>query len=312
MILAGIDIGTNSLRLLIAETDHGRFRTVHTERRTTRLGRRVDGTGTLTRESMESAVVCIKDYTLAANRYGASHIAAVGTSALRNASNAADFLSAVKRETGLAVRILSGEDEARLTLRGVAAAMKTRQETGISNNAIVLDIGGGSTEIIFTRDGSEIELFSLPLGAVYLTERYFLSDPPGQDELSIVKEIIRRELTAYRKALMQYGPGVLIGTAGTITTLAAMTLQLDAYDAHRINGAVMERKSVDVLVESMSMLTVEERSRMRGLGAGRADIILAGSLVLQEIMTQGGFDRIFVSDWGLREGIVLDLADRNT
>jgi len=312
MILAGIDIGTNSLRLLIAETGNGPFRKICSDRRTTRLGGGLDRTGIISAESAERTLSGLMDFQLTIRKQGAVRTAVIGTSAFRNASNAGEFLREARRKTGLEIIVLSGEEEARLMLRGAAEALKQGRigRCTTLDDAMVIDIGGGSTELIITRNGALAHLFSLPLGAVYLTERYLRRDPPLPEELALLRETVLREIDVCGSAMEQGPPALLLGTAGAVTTLAAMELQLDEYDPERINGVVVTRESIDALLTKMSTMTRKERLTLRGLEQGREDIILAGSIVVQEIMERWGFTTLSVSDWGLREGLVLDLADR--
>jgi len=312
MILAGIDIGTNSLRLLIAETGNGPFRKICSDRRTTRLGGGLDRTGIISAESAERTLSGLMDFQLTIRKQGAVRTAVIGTSAFRNASNAGEFLREARRKTGLEIIVLSGEEEARLMLRGAAEALKQGRigRCTTLDDAMVIDIGGGSTELIITRNGALAHLFSLPLGAVYLTERYLRRDPPLPEELALLRETVLREIDVCGSAMEQGPPALLLGTAGAVTTLAAMELQLDAYDPERVNGVVVTRECIAALLTKMSTMTRKERLTLRGLEQGREDIILAGSIVVQEIMERWGFTTLSVSDWGLREGLVLDLADR--
>jgi exopolyphosphatase/guanosine-5'-triphosphate,3'-diphosphate pyrophosphatase len=310
MILAGIDIGTNTLRLLIAETGPGSFREVHSERKITRLGQNLDRTGTLSPEAEARSLRALCEFADSIGRHRALHTAAIGTSALRNANNAPQFIHNVKRRTGLAITVITGEAEARLTLLGVARALKGRRQGDFPASALVIDIGGGSTEIIITRPGREPEIESLPLGAVYLTERFLKRDPPSPEEISLLRTAIRTEL-AGRAASLQPGPAsVFIGTAGTITTLAAVDQGLEKYDPDRINRSVLTLASIDDIVGKLGSMTLEARRSIRGLEPGREDIILAGAVVTQELMRQFRYPSLLVSEWGLREGIVLDLWEK--
>jgi exopolyphosphatase/guanosine-5'-triphosphate,3'-diphosphate pyrophosphatase len=310
MILAGIDIGTNTLRLLIAETGPGSFREVHSERKITRLGQNLGRTGTLSPEAEERSLRALSEFADSIGSHRALHTAAIGTSALRNANNAPQFIHNVKRRTGLAITVITGEDEARLTLLGVARALKGSRQGDFPASALVVDIGGGSTELIITRPGREPEIKSLPLGAVYLTERFLKRDPPSPEELSLLRAAVRREL-AGRAASIQPDPAsVFIGTAGTITTLAAVDQGLEKYDPDRINRSVLTRASIDDIVGKLGSMTLESRRSIRGLEQGREDIILAGAVVTQELMRQFRYPSLLVSEWGLREGIVLALWDK--
>ncbi len=312
MILAGIDIGTNSLRLLIAQVDRGIFREIYANRKTTRLGKGLEHTGELDRGAEERSLDVFKDFKEIIRKHSVERVAVIGTSALRNASNTADFIQKVKRKTGLAVIVITGEEEARLTLMGVTRLLEEHGSIGRNKlkNAIIIDIGGGSTEIIVTAYGRDMTVASLPLGAVYLSERFLQHDPPDQKELELIRCAIRNILEKKATKIQPEPDSVFAGTAGTITTLASMVHGLDTYNPDRINGSVLERESVDNIVYTLSRMTLKKRSTIRGLEPGREDIILAGAIATQEIMKFFGYSSLIVSDWGLREGIVLDLYEK--
>jgi exopolyphosphatase/guanosine-5'-triphosphate,3'-diphosphate pyrophosphatase len=238
----------------------------------------------------------------------------IGTSALRNASNATSFIEEVYTRTGLDIRVISGEEEARLTLIGVSRTL--RGSTGLKSDALesamVIDIGGGSTEIIMTHPLRATTMASLALGAVYLTDRYIENDPPKPAEIALLRCAVRDNLEQC-DGMMIAGPAkTLVGTAGTITTLAAMDLRLAIYDPGKINGHILARETVNAIVQQLSVSTLKERRTLPGLETGREDIILAGAVVTQEVMERFGLLTMLVSDWGLREGIVLDLYERLT
>ncbi len=311
MILAGIDIGTNTLRLLIAEIDLTVYREIGSDRRITRLGQELDRTGALSSDAGERSIKALADFSAHIKRLAASRVDAVGTSALRNASNSREFITEVKRRTGIEIRVISGEEEARLTLQGVSRALQnTGGEKRPFSSALIIDIGGGSTEIIMSYPGRNPVVVSLPLGAVYLTERFIRHDPPSGGELKLLRRSVREELER-QNTLLCPAPGcVLTGTAGTITTLAAMDQKLAVYDPVRINCSTLARTAIDSMVRTLGKSTLKERRGFPGLEHGREDIILAGAIVTQEIMERYGFTELLVSDWGLREGIVFDLYEK--
>jgi exopolyphosphatase/guanosine-5'-triphosphate,3'-diphosphate pyrophosphatase len=308
MILAGIDIGTNTIRLLVSDTSDTAHRELHSGRIITRLGQNLDRTGVLAREAQERSLAALSRFAGVISRFPVVASRAVGTSALRNASNAEEFINAAKEKTGLDIRVINGEEEARLTLLGVMRAVRQAGE----RSTVVIDIGGGSTEVIWSGPLAGIREASLPLGAVYLTERLIHHDPPTAEEVDAVRRAVSEEL---RRPGGTAGPApapatALIGTAGTITTLAAMDLKMTEYDPGRINGHVLTREALDRMIDRLIGSTLEARRNMPGLEKGREDIILAGAIVAQEIMEQWGAERMIVSDWGLREGIVFDLYEK--
>jgi exopolyphosphatase/guanosine-5'-triphosphate,3'-diphosphate pyrophosphatase len=315
MILAGIDIGTNSLRLLIANVDRNSFRKIYSDRRTTRLGQGLDKTGLLSREARDRTLDVLGDFAEIIHRCAAIQVAAVGTSALRNALNTPDFIQEVKRSTGLPINVITGEEEARLTLLGCAHSLKEKWRGKSGRNplqtSLLIDIGGGSTEIIITDHGRENLVISLPLGAVYLSERFIKHDPPAKHDIELMRSTIRSEIVKVTQIRQPSRSSIFAGTAGTITTLVSMVQGLERYDPARINGTVLERESVDDIVDMLSHMTAKERKAIRGLEQGREDIIFAGAVVTQELMNQFGYVSLMVSDWGLREGIVLDLYNKS-
>lgn len=312
MILAGIDIGTNTLRLLVAETGPTSFHERYSARIITRLGQDLVHTGKLSPEAIERSCKALQTFSASIQEHAAVHAVAIGTSALRNASNASAFIAEVNRITGLSIRVISGREEARLTLLGVAQALKNHDDptNDALPSALTIDIGGGSTELILTQPDQEPLIESLPLGAVYLTERYIKHDPPLPDEILNLRESIIGTLDTLGPAMPTAVPALFVGTAGTITTLASMDQKLREYDPAAINGYSMSWEAVDRIVEALAKSTLQERRAMPGLETGREDIILAGAVVTQEIMKRFGFKTVLVSDWGLREGIVLDLYQK--
>ena len=317
MILAGIDIGTNTIRLLVAETGATSHRVLYSGRTITRLGQDLDRTNTIAPDARDRSLRALEEFVSIIPRYDTAATAVVGTSAFRNALNAEQFIALVRQRTGLEVSVIAGAEEARLTLLGVTRALaRGSAGNGLLASSLVIDIGGGSTELIATTRGAVASMECLPLGAVYLTERYVRSDPATAGELDELRIAVRSELAGWESgALRRSGiaPGdlaVCAGTAGTVTTLAAMDQGLANYDPDRINGYILERDSLDRMVFQLSTATLEQRRKIAGLEPGREDIILGGAVIAQEIMARCNARQMLVSDWGLREGIVFDLYEK--
>lgn len=312
MILAGIDIGTNTLRLLIADAGPATLRRIVSDRIITRLGQGIDRSGMLAPDAQERSISALARFAEQVRIRAVTALAAVGTSALRTAGNAPEFIRNAKDRTGIDIRVVTGDEEARLTLLGVRNAFGEGPAGEQPGACMVLDVGGGSTEVILARSAGESKERSLPLGAVYLTERFLTHDPPHQEEIARLRKAVREAL----RSLDEPGgrgavhPAALIGTAGTITTLAAMHLRMGEYDPARINGSRLPKQDLDRLVALLAVKSIVERRAMKGLEPGREDIILAGAIVVQEIMERTGAAELLVSDWGLREGIVLDLYEK--
>ena len=316
MILAGLDIGTNTLRLLVAELGPSAFREIHSDRRITRLGEDLDRSGKLSNAAISRSIEALARFSDSMRNHAVSGISAVGTSALRRATNADEFIAEAKNRTGIDIRVILGEEEARLTLAGVTRALRATAEgergAAPFPSTLVIDIGGGSTEIISQHPGRATTEASLPLGAVYLTERFIAHDPPTENELGRLRGAAGLELDKHREILHPDPNRLLAGTAGTITTLAAMELRLAKYDPDAINCFQLSREAIDAVVRKLGRSTLQERRAIPGLEPGREDIILAGAVILQEVMRRFGYTSMLVSDWGLREGIVFDMYEKIT
>ncbi|HYL82327.1 MAG TPA: Ppx/GppA phosphatase family protein [Candidatus Acidoferrum sp.] len=308
MRVAVIDLGSNTIRLLVGEADGaGGYLPVFADQEITRLGEGLLPGGQLQAEPMRRSLSVLRRFRELAASQGAIAMAAVGTSALREAVNRQVFLDLAWREAGFCVRVVSGEEEARLTLRGVLAAL------GIpSEHLLMLDIGGGSTELLLAH-GREIRaVVSTNLGVVRLTEAHLKHDPPLAEELGAIRAVVSGRIASLRtRELPARTPGeILVGTAGTVTTLAAIDLSLDPYDSARVTGHCLSRERIADLLENLARLPLQERRRVPGLEPGRADVIVAGTIVCLGVMDGLGFADLTVSDGGLREGILLDFLER--
>lgn len=306
MLLAGIDIGTLTCRLLIGRASgDGRLTEVHADRRILRLGEGVDRDRLLRPDAMARVIETLRDWRAVINRHRVEACATVATSAVRQARNREEFLGRVKQEVGFDVEVISGEEEARRTLLGIRSGLPD----GVTS-FLGLDIGGGSTEFILDRRGQAPLIRSIELGVVRLTERLLAGDPPSADHVQAARELIRKETDLVREALGDLGGATLVGTAGSITTLAAMAQKLPAYEPHRIHNYRLSLDAIQDLERDILSRTKAQRRGMPGLEAGREDVVVAGALILHEVMDVLGFGEVLVSDLGLREGVVLDLAER--
>lgn len=308
--LASIDLGTNTFLLLIAERQDGRLAPVCEREAIVRLGKEVDAEGNLTEEAMQRGLDCLQEYLRLVREHHATRVIAVGTSALRDASNREVFRQRVQAETSLAVHIISGETEARLTYAG---ALSNQQE--LAEPIAVMDIGGGSTEIVTGTYEEPHSARSVDIGSVRLTERFLRSDPVTAAELATVRQQAQAAMLAVWPRTEFDQIRSLVGTAGTITTLAAMAQQLTEYDPARVDGYVLSKKTLRTLGAQLSGLTIAQRRKLPGLPPARADVILAGAMILETFMDTYDFDEIIVSHRGLRYGVLLDpewFAERAT
>ena len=297
MLRASIDLGTNTCLLLIADVDSaGRVtRTVEDHARVVRLGQGVDREKKLAPEAIARTLACLKDYSarVCAQGFDPAQTVAVATSQARDARNGAEFFAEVEKETGFKFRILSGDEEARGTFEG--ALLPGMDPARVA----VIDIGGGSTELMACAGGQ-----SLDLGSVRFTERYLRSDPVTDAEFWACEAEIDRMLGA----LKSWRAGLpedteLVAVAGTATTLAAWFLELPEFEAAKIDGAWLTRGDLHRMVEELKWRSVAERRELTGIEAGRADVLLAGALILWRTHEVLGFAGCRISTRGLRYGV---------
>jgi exopolyphosphatase/guanosine-5'-triphosphate,3'-diphosphate pyrophosphatase len=298
--VAAIDVGTNTVLLLVAEA-RGRGAVAVLERaEITRLGRGVDATGRLDPAAILETVRVVSDYAAEARRLGVTAVDCVATSAARDAANGEAFFAAVRAAAGLTPRLISGEEEARLVWSSA-----WRDFGAAGGRLAVLDVGGGSTEFTFGDGPAPRGRTSLRVGAVRLTERHVASDPIGPEILATLRRAAREALQPLG-ALGRDRGGRLIGVAGTVTTLAAVAQALPTYDAERVHGSALTRAQVDGLVDRLAALPLSARARLPGMEPKRADVIVAGAVVVSEAMALTGFDTLTVSDRGVRWGLAYE------
>jgi len=302
-VYAAIDVGTNTLRLLVAQAvGPDDYTVLHEEQQITRLGEGLVPSRLLQEAPRRRSLTVLGRFADTARSFKAEEIASVATSAVREARNREEFLVETARETGLALRVIDGREEARLTLLGVRHGLRLGTQ-----RVLAIDIGGGSTEFILAK-GDVIEgIVSTGLGVVKLTEQYLVGDPPAVGELRSVSEVVGARIDRLRGELPRFEEAQLVGTAGTVTTLAAIDLALVTYDRQKIHGHCLGLSRIVELLDRLVALALRERRRIPGLESGRADIILAGAAILAVSMERLGYHELRVSDDGLREGILIDL-----
>jgi exopolyphosphatase / guanosine-5'-triphosphate,3'-diphosphate pyrophosphatase len=288
--VAAVDLGTNTTRLLVADVEDGRIDEVHRETRITRLGEGVDKRGRLLPLPIARVRNALSDYRRTLERLGAERTLVVATSAVRDAENGEAFLGELEWSYGFVTRLVSGEEEAALTRRGVEPKPGT----------LVVDIGGGSTELIVDDFHT-----SLDIGSVRYTERFVHSDPPTAAELDECAGAAR-EVLAQREHV---AAGRAIGVAGTVTTLAALDLGLDRYDRERVHGHRLSRAGARAQLERLAALPLSERREVPALEPGRAPVIVAGAVILVAILDQFGLEEIEVSERDILDGIALAAAE---
>ena len=301
--ISAIDIGSNSIRQIIADVSStGQIRVVDEMKAAPRLGAGVQETGELSREASDAAIEALGRMEALARQLGARRTRVVATSAVREASNSAEWLAKVKVETGLDVVVLDGNDEALLSFRSAQAHF----DLG-TGRAAVIDIGGGSLELAFSADGLVERLISLPLGAIRLTEKYFSKE--------ITPKTLRRLRRRVRRALKEefsardWRGAQVIGSGGTFTNLAGIVLARQGVKTARtVHGTVVQRVELEHIVDYLSALSPAERQTVAGLNPARSDIIVAGLAAIAEVLARLEAKSLAVSSYGIREGILLDLA----
>jgi len=295
--VAAVDLGTNSTRLLVADVDGERLEEVERLLTITRLGEGVDERRRLLPVPIARVRNTLADYRRELEGLGATRTLAIGTSAIRDAENGEAFLGEIEWSYGFTTRLLDGREEAAMMLRGVAAG-----RAGTLEDALLVDIGGGSTELVISADGKPAESVSLDVGCVRLTERFLASDPPTPEELAAAATHVRTVLPV-RPARSA------IGVAGTVTTLATLDLGLDEYDPERTHGHQIPRDTVDRQLDRLAGMTLEERLRVPGIEPGRAPVIVAGLVILREILDAFDLDEVEVSERDILHGAALTAAE---
>jgi exopolyphosphatase/guanosine-5'-triphosphate,3'-diphosphate pyrophosphatase len=299
--VAVIDIGSNSTRLLVADVEDGRVTPIERRSTVTRLGRGVDLSGRLAAEAIEATCGAIDPYVATLQEMGAERIDAIATSAVRDAANGGAFVAELRERFALSARVLDGTEEARLTYLGATSEHFPEEPT------VVIDIGGGSTELI-VGEGRTIDWHtSLQAGVVRHTERHLVSDPPTPVEL----ESLAGDLRGLIDAATVEAPGASAGiaVAGTPTSLAAIELELDPYDPKRVHGHVLELRNIQRMLSRLASVPLAQRTEIRGLHADRAPTIVAGVVTLIEVMRAFDLECISVSEHDILYGAAIALSD---
>jgi len=306
MLRAAIDIGSNTFRLLMARPATNKqasppWETVYYTHRIVRLGEGLHHSGKLSEAGMRRAATVLKEFADVIRAHGIKpeNAHAVATAAMRDAQNGREFSRRIRQKTGLHVRIIDGETEASISLQGATAVL----EGDARNDMLLFDIGGGSTEFIRARDGILCDAISCKLGVVRLIDAHLNSDPPSTADYAAMVAASNRHLDSVEQ---YWGddriPVHLVGTAGTVTTLAAIHLDLAPYDADAINNHVITQSEFFVLRDRLLSLPHNQRQAMRTIEEGRADLMVAGLAIIEALLTRWNYDELVVVDAGLLEG----------
>jgi len=299
--VAAVDCGTNSIRLLIADIDDGRLTDVVRVMRVVRLGEGVDVSGRLSPAAITRTWDAVSDYAAQIRGAGAQRVRMVATSASRDAENAEEFVAGVVQRLGIAPEVISGEEEAALSFAGAVSAVD------VPGTVAVVDIGGGSTEFVVGMSGVETAV-SENVGCVRMTERHLHDDPPTAAQVVAATRDID---SAVGHAITVTGfdtADQLVGLAGSVTTVAALAMNLPEYDSQRIHGSRISASQVHEVTGRMLAATRAQRGREPVMHPGRVDVIGGGALVLDRILALGGFAEVVVSEHDILDGIALSLA----
>lgn len=316
---AALDLGTNNCRLLIATPAPGGFRVVEAYSRIVRLGEGLTQSGRLSDAAMERALAALKVSAEKVRRRRVVRFRAIATQACRMADNGAAFVERVAQETGVRLQVISPQEEARLSVTGCLNLLDRREDA-----ALVVDVGGGSTELSWVdlRDAAPTGMppirawLSIPIGVVTLAERFPEGEAATEAWFRAMVETVKAELAAFRRAdpmrpIFEADRAHLVGTSGAITSLAGMHLELPRYDRSRVDGIWMTRDECDAAAGRLLALNARERADQPCIGPDRADLVLAGAAILQAVQELWPCSRVRVADRGLREGILLSLmSDR--
>jgi exopolyphosphatase/guanosine-5'-triphosphate,3'-diphosphate pyrophosphatase len=300
--VAAIDCGTNSTRLLVADANG---RELIRLMRITRLGQGVDRENVLAPEAIARTVDVLREFRRSMDTFGVDRLRMVATSAVRDAENGAMFIEAARAAVGADPEVLTGLEEGTLAFRGASADLSP-----FEGDTLVVDIGGGSTEITLGRAGS-VSSVSLQLGCVRLTERYLTSDPPTPDEVVATRIAIAEALTGGEQKMPELlgllARRRLVGLAGTVSTLASLQLRIAEYDADRLHHATITLPEVVQLCDTLAPLSAAQRRGLVGMVPGRADVILGGALVLEVVAARYQCPEVIVSEKDILDGIVLSI-----
>lgn len=302
MNVAAIDIGTNSVRLLIAD-EAGRE--IARPMRITRLGQGVDVTGALLPEAIARTVAVLAEYRAAMEGANVTRVRATATSAARDAENSQQFFDAAEQALGVRPELLSGDEEARLSFRGATHGLPSEQAP-----FLIIDLGGGSTEFVLG-SSAPAALLSTQMGCVRMTERHLKADPPSAAELEACFADVRRELTRVRAVIDVSRARTVVGLAGTVTALSAMQLGLTRYDASQTHHSHLTRAQVEALFGRLSVATLAQRRGMLAEPA-RAEVIVGGAAVLSTILRELSLDALLVSEHDILDGLAASLTATST
>ena len=300
MKIGTIDIGTNSMRLLIADYKDNKIENRKKYVNTTRIGQGVDKEGYITKEVMDRNLQALKEFADKCKEEKCNYIYCMGTSALRDSKNGQEFVDKAKELTNIDVKTICGEEESNLGFMGVLEGTDGDKKEDI----LVIDIGGGSTEfIVGNKEGIKF-CKSENIGALRMTEKFVTTDPISNEDLNYMEKFIEETISSTIDKLNTMNISKLVGIGGTITSLSAINQQLEVYSMEKIHNSVVTKKDLEKILQNLKVMTLNDKKTLKGLQPKRADIITAGVKILDIIMEKLEFDKIMISEYDNLEGLM--------
>jgi len=300
---AVIEIGTNSVKYTVGEVENGAITFPKDENTVTRLGENLDKSGVLSAEAIERTARAVADYAQTAHNDGAEQLEVVGTMALRSALNTNDFARRVKELAFTDLRVIPGEEEARLSFE----ALKCDIPGSVCRDMLMFDTGGGSTEFVYSNLGKITRAFSVNAGSVRLCENFLPEAPAPLSAITKLKAVVRAELT---KNGVKGRPAYLVGTGGNLTTLFMLKKEMPAFDAQTLTGSSMSKTELEALIKTLAGKSLDERRAMPGMNPKRADVVLAGACIVLTIMEITESRSVMLSLRGLRHALLAEMLTR--
>ncbi|MGC9195860.1 MAG: hypothetical protein ACP5IL_10450 [Syntrophobacteraceae bacterium] len=314
-LFAALDIGSHTTRLLIAQKSGAQLVPLRGERRVTRLAHGFEHSQKISKEAELRNIAALQEYGAILREFGAPALSCGATGVVRRAKNSERIIERIFDATSIACMVLSEQREAWLSAKGILSAIKHS-----GNPMLMFDVGGGSTEFVLPAQANRVACTSRPVGAATLSQAFLCEDPPGLKALERATAQARRQIDSAREELYENalktdtitpsGRLVLAGTAGTVTTLAAIKLGMKRYVPYEVNGTHISRDWLTSTVQSLALMPIAKRRMVAGLEAGREDIILGGAVIVSQILSSFGSEGLLVSEAGLLEGLVIELAER--
>lgn len=300
MKIGAIDIGTNSMRLLIADYNDNKIENRKKYINTTRIGQGVDQDGYITNEALERNLKALKEFSDKCNEEKCEKVYCMGTSALRDSKNGQDFINEAKKLTNIDVKIICGEEESNLGFMGVLEGTECDKKEDI----LVIDIGGGSTEFVVGNEEGIKFCKSENVGALRMTEKFITTDPISDEEFSSMTNFIEDTISSTINKIETMNISKLVGIGGAITSLSAMNQQLEVYSMEKVHNSVVTKKDLEKILQNLKIMTLNDKKALKGLQPKRADIITAGVKILHIVMEKLEIEKIMISEYDNLEGLM--------